>query len=161
MTLRIYDTDAAIGGLNQEIDRCPSDEELKLRRSILGLELDRTDLIDQDPLGVPTPDRVIPEIACDAVRVLREIGHAEYTVNGNGATVNERRHAPEFKLRHYQAAGARSLQGDELMRPHGETFKATDPLGERALILCGVTMRKYDRSLETLHEGLRSSGTNR
>ena len=56
------------------------DEELKLRRSILGLELDRTDLIDQDPLGVPTPDRVIPEIACDAVRVLREIGHAEYAV---------------------------------------------------------------------------------
>ena len=80
MTLRIYDTDAAISVLNQEIDRCPSDEELKLRRSILGLELDLTDLIDQDPLGVPTPDRVIPEIACDAVRVLREIGHAEYAV---------------------------------------------------------------------------------
>ena len=78
--LEIYDTDAAISVLNQEIDRCPSDEELKLRRSILGLELDRTDLIDQDPLGVPTPDRVIPEIACDAVRVLREIGHAEYAV---------------------------------------------------------------------------------
>ena len=65
MTLRIYDTDAAISGLNQEIDRCPSDEELKLRRSILGLELDRTDLIDQDPFGVidrpcnPSPRPVV------------------------------------------------------------------------------------------------------
>ncbi len=44
---------------------------------------------------------------------------------------------------------ARSVDGQELPLPHWERFKATDPLEERAeQILCGVTTRKYERSLE-------------
>lgn len=57
----------------------------------------------------------------------------------------------------------RSLQGQEMALPHWEAFKGADPLGERALeqVLCGVTMRKYERSLELLPEELSSSGTSR
>ncbi len=58
---------------------------------------------------------------------------------------------------------ARSVDGQELPLPHWERFKATDPLEERAVeqILCGVTTRKYERSLEQLPEGRTSSGTSR
>ena len=58
---------------------------------------------------------------------------------------------------------ARSVDGQELPLPHWERFKATDPLEERAVeqILCGVTTRKYERSLERLDDGRASSGTSR
>ncbi len=58
---------------------------------------------------------------------------------------------------------ARSVDGQELPLPHWERFKATDPLEERAVeqILCGVTTRKYERSLEQLDDGRASSGTSR
>ena len=46
--LELYDTDAAIKVLEQEISQRPDDKELKLRRSMLGLALDRDDLVDQD-----------------------------------------------------------------------------------------------------------------
>ena len=39
--LELYDTDAAIKILDQEISQRPDDKELKLRRSMLGLALDR------------------------------------------------------------------------------------------------------------------------
>ena len=58
---------------------------------------------------------------------------------------------------------ARSLEGEEMTLPHWEAFKGTDPLGERALeqVLCGVTTRKYERSLETLPDELAASGTSK
>ena len=51
--LEVYDTDAAIKILDQEISQRPDDKELKLRRSMLGLALDRADLVDKDPSSVP------------------------------------------------------------------------------------------------------------
>ena len=54
--LERYDTDRAIQILNEEISRRPEDKALKLRRSKLGLALDRADLIDRDPLSVPAAE---------------------------------------------------------------------------------------------------------
>lgn len=57
----------------------------------------------------------------------------------------------------------RSLSGEEMTLEHWEAFKADDPLGERALeqVLCGVTTRKYERSLEALPAELEASGTSK
>ena len=78
--LELYDTDAAIKILEQEISQRPDDKKLKLRRSILGLTLDRDDLVDQDLASVPEADEVEPGTAVDAVRVLKTIGHEQYAV---------------------------------------------------------------------------------
>ena len=76
----MYDSDAAIKILNEEIGQRPDDTELKFRRSILGLALDRDDLVDQDPSNVPKADEVAPRAAREAVLVLRAIGHEHYAV---------------------------------------------------------------------------------
>ena len=78
--LQMYDTDYAIEILNDEISERPDDVELKLRRSVLGLALDRSDLVEGNPSAVPEPHQVDPEMALDAVRVLRETGHEHYAV---------------------------------------------------------------------------------
>ena len=78
--LEVYDTDAATKILKDEISQRPDDTELKLRRSMLGLALDRDDLVDQDPSSVPKADEVEPGTAVDAVRVLKTIGHEQYAV---------------------------------------------------------------------------------
>ncbi len=78
--LEVYDTDAAIKILDQEISRWPDDKDLKLRRSMLGLALDRADLVDKDPSSFPKANEVVPRIAVDAVRVLKGIGHVQYAV---------------------------------------------------------------------------------
>ena len=78
--LEMYDTDAAIKILTEEISQRPDDTELKLRRSMLGLALDRADLVDQDPSSVPKADEVTPQKARDAVHVLRAIGHEKDAV---------------------------------------------------------------------------------
>ena len=78
--LELYDNDAAIKILELEISQQPDDKELKLRRSMLGLALDRADLVDQDLSSVPEADEVEPGTAVDAVRVLKTIGHEQYAV---------------------------------------------------------------------------------
>ena len=78
--LEVYDTDAAIKVLEEEISKRSDDVELILRRSMLGLALDRVDLVDQDPSNVPKADEVVPRVAVDAVRVLKGIGHVQYSV---------------------------------------------------------------------------------
>ena len=78
--LEMYDTDVAIKILNEEIIQRPDDTELKLRRSMLGLALDRADLVDQAPSSVPKADEVTPRTAGNAVRVLRAIGHEQDAV---------------------------------------------------------------------------------
>ena len=78
--LEVYDTDAATKILKDEISQRPDDTELKLRRSMLGLALDRPDLVDQDPSSMPKADEVISRTAVDAVRVLKTIGHEQYAV---------------------------------------------------------------------------------
>lgn len=75
-----YDTDTAIEILNEEISRRPEDKALKLRRSKLGLALDRADLVDQDPSSVPAAEEVEPRTAVEAVRVLKAIGQEQYAV---------------------------------------------------------------------------------
>lgn len=78
--LQIYDPDTAVMILNDEISQRPNDTELKLKRSVLGLALDRSDLVDGNRSAVPEPNDMNPKLALDAVRVLRESGHAKYAV---------------------------------------------------------------------------------
>ena len=78
--LQAYDIEKAIEVLNVELQKCPDDKELNLRRSLLGLALDRTDLVDPDPSAIPTPQDVDLDTASDAVHVLRETGHEQYAV---------------------------------------------------------------------------------
>ena len=56
----------------------------------------------------------------------------------------------------------RGLRGREILLPTWKKYRSDDPLQERALeqILCGVSNRKYERSLEVLDE-LESSGTSK
>ena len=78
--LEMYDTDAAIKILDEEIRERPDDTELKLRRSMMGLALDRADLVDRDPSSVPKANEVAPRTARDAVHVLKAIGHEKDAV---------------------------------------------------------------------------------
>ncbi len=78
--LEAYDTDHAIKILNEEISRRPEDKALKLRRSRLGLALDRDDLLDRDPSNVPAADEAEPRRAVEAVHVLKAIGHGQDAV---------------------------------------------------------------------------------
>jgi transposase-like protein len=57
----------------------------------------------------------------------------------------------------------RSVAGEELSLPTWEAYRDEDPLGERAVeqILCGVSTRKYDRSLEPLGGEHESVGTSK
>ena len=76
----VYDTDTAIQIIDEEIRSRPEDKALKLRRSMLGLRLDRADLIDRDPSNVPGADEVEPRAAVGAVHVLKATGHEQYAV---------------------------------------------------------------------------------
>ena len=78
--LHKYDTDRTIEILEQEIKQRPDDKELKLKLSIMGLVLDRADLINQDLSSIPAFDKVEPQIAVGAVRVLKKIGEEQYAV---------------------------------------------------------------------------------
>ena len=78
--LERYDTDAAIKILDEEISQRSDDKALKFRRSILGLALDRDDLVDPDPSSVPKADEVAPLTALEAVHVLKAIGQGQYAV---------------------------------------------------------------------------------
>ena len=78
--LERYDTDRAIKILDEEISRRPKDKALKLRRSRLGLALDRADLIDRDPSSMPAAGEVEPRTALEAVHVLKAIGQERYAV---------------------------------------------------------------------------------
>lgn len=57
----------------------------------------------------------------------------------------------------------RSVSGEELSLASWETMKDQDPLQERAVeqILCGVSTRKYERSLEELPDEKASVGTSK
>jgi transposase-like protein len=57
----------------------------------------------------------------------------------------------------------RSVDGRELSLPTWEAYRDEDPLGERAVeqILCGVSTRKYDRSLEPLEGEREAVGTSK
>ena len=78
--LEMYDTDRAIEILDEEISRQPEDKALKLRRSRLGLALDRPDLVDHGPSSVPAANEVEPRMAVEAVRVLKAIGQEQDAV---------------------------------------------------------------------------------
>ena len=106
--LEAYDTDRAIQILDEEISRRPEDKALKLRRSRLGLALDRDDLLDRDPSNVPAADEVEPRAAVEAVNVLKAIGHGQYAVQ----------YAYEFLRRNFQESDA-----------HGAFMVALSPFG--------------------------------
>lgn len=54
----------------------------------------------------------------------------------------------------------RGVAGGEVTLPSWEAFRQTDPLDERVVeqMLCGVSTRKYERSLESLDRGRRARG---
>ena len=75
-----YDIEKAIKILDEEIRQRPEDKELNLRRSILGLELDRSELVDHDPSSIPKADQVDPKTAPAAVSVLKAIEQEQYAI---------------------------------------------------------------------------------
>jgi len=77
--LETYDTESAINVLKEEIARDSSDKKLKLRLSVLGLALNRPDLVEKDPLSVPSIEEVTPKLGIRVVQVLRAI---EYPMDG-------------------------------------------------------------------------------
>lgn len=78
--LVMYDTEKALRILDEEIKQRSDDEELKLKRSMLGLALDRDDLVDRNPMSVPRAEDVEPSTARDAVLILGKIGQEHYAV---------------------------------------------------------------------------------
>ena len=78
--LETYDTEAALKILESELRLRPEDVDLKLEQSLIGIELDRPDLIDLDPADLPKSSEVEPQTALKAVRVLRMLGHDEFAI---------------------------------------------------------------------------------
>ena len=68
-----YDIEKAIKILDEEIRRCPEDKELSLDRSLLGLELDRPELVDNNLSSIPEADHASPQTALKVVHVLKAI----------------------------------------------------------------------------------------
>ena len=77
---QIYDTDTALTILEDEIKLRPDNMDLRLERSIMGISLDRPDLIDPDPSNLPTFDDATPQTALNVVQVLRRLGLDECAV---------------------------------------------------------------------------------
>ena len=75
-----YDIEKAIKILDEEIKRCPEDKELSLRRSLLGLQFDRPELVDNDLSSIPKVDQVDPKTALAAVSVLKAIGQGQHAI---------------------------------------------------------------------------------
>ena len=78
--LKLYDTDAAIRILEQEISCDPSDTHLRLERSLIGMALDRDDLVDTDPSRVPRSDEVTPQTAVEVVKFLRQLWRERHAI---------------------------------------------------------------------------------
>lgn len=93
--LRRYDTDGVIELLNAEIVRRPQDRDLKLKRSYLGLSLDRDDLVDKDRDHVPPSSVVKPATALKAVHVLQAIGEGDFAVRYAYEVVRRNFRAPD------------------------------------------------------------------
>jgi tetratricopeptide (TPR) repeat protein len=70
-----YDTDAAIGILRLRIEKNPADKIAQLHLSSIGLHIDRPELVNALPNGLPTVDEVTPAIGLAVVRVLK-MGHS-------------------------------------------------------------------------------------
>ena len=68
--LEMYDNESAIALLKQQI-AISGDPKLTLRLSLLGLQLDRSELIERDPSCLPSVDEVDPRTGLLAVQVLR------------------------------------------------------------------------------------------
>ena len=68
--LEIYDNESAIALLKQQI-AVSGDSKLTLRLSLLGLRLDRPELLEKDPSRLPSLDAVDPRTGLLAVQVLR------------------------------------------------------------------------------------------
>ena len=77
---REYDVEETIRILDEEIGRWPEDKELGLLRSALGLEFDRPELVDSDPLSIPGAEEVNPHAAPAAVSVLKAIGQEQRAI---------------------------------------------------------------------------------
>lgn len=130
--LQIYDPDAAVMILNDEISQRPNDTELKLKRSVLGLALDRLDLVDGSQSAVPEPNNVNPKSALDAVRVLRESGHEQYAVQ----------YAYQV-LRHNMADSNAHSAYIFTLSPFGNTPELEDPDHvEAGVVVCYVEQEK-------------------
>ena len=71
--LETYNPDKAIAILDEEISHRPEDKELKLARSVMGLTLGRTELIDKDPSNLPKADQADLQTALKVVYVLKAI----------------------------------------------------------------------------------------
>lgn len=92
-----------------------------------------------------------PRYAQGPQREARRMGHAPGELVFGGRLVQVRR------------PRARTLTDEEVTLPSWATFRARDPLNERAVeqMLVGVATRKYARSLEPLPTALPSRGTSK
>lgn len=88
--LEVYDTESAIKILNEAISRRPEDKALRLRRSKLGLALDRAELVDQDPSSVPAAEEVESRVAVVARVAVPPANSAFFGLAGDVLTVAER-----------------------------------------------------------------------
>ncbi len=75
-----YNIEKAIKILDEEVGRYPEDKELSLRRSLMGLELDRPELVDHDPSSIPKADQMDPKTGHAAVSVLKAIGQGQLAI---------------------------------------------------------------------------------
>jgi hypothetical protein len=68
--LERYDTTSAIEVLKREIAK-DGDTKLKLRLSVLGLALDRPELVEKELSSIPSVHEINPQMGIHAVQVLR------------------------------------------------------------------------------------------
>ncbi|MGD1154987.1 MAG: GreA/GreB family elongation factor [Terriglobia bacterium] len=73
--LEKYDVEAAIKLLQAHLTDHSDDRPRRLSLSVLGLRLNRKELVPRDPRMLPTPDEILPENWPALITVIREGGH--------------------------------------------------------------------------------------
>ncbi len=75
--LEQYDVDSAIQTIQEHLRAHPDDRLMRLRLSMLGIRLDRDDIVDAEPSHMPPVEKVEPAAGLAAVRVMKLRGYPD------------------------------------------------------------------------------------
>jgi nucleoside phosphorylase/tetratricopeptide (TPR) repeat protein len=75
--LELYDPSAALALMNEHLSEHPDDRVVRFRLSIMGLRLNRPDLLSGDPTVLPEPEDIPSANWPLMIRVMRAAGHGD------------------------------------------------------------------------------------
>lgn len=111
--LEQYGIESAIKLLEEHLTGHPEDSEMRIRLSIIGLRVDRKQLVTTTPDNIPAVEEVSPQLGEAVVGVLKEAGYPNDAL----------KYAYEFLRRNFDSAGA-----------HRAYIHALSPLGAKPIV---------------------------